>query len=183
MKVKAIEVGYYGEKRRKPDEHTAIFTLKNVADFSPKWMRVVTATAAEKAELKKILIKRKEEAENPKPKRIVVDDSHLAALGVDAIDANDEEQFDELFDEEAGKEQEAMDKKREKQQKAKKARTEAEGTDHPADFSGVEGADNASFPAGEVKTPKPKAAKKAAAKSEDESEDEAPAKKDEEEAL
>lgn len=35
MKVKAIRMGYYGIKRRRPG---AVFTLKDPKDFSANWM-------------------------------------------------------------------------------------------------------------------------------------------------
>lgn len=147
MKVKAIELGFYGEKRRKPGQIGSVFTLKKASDFSPKWMRVVDASSAEKSELQKILQKRQEDLMSPAPKRIQVVEDGFAHGATDGLDFNDKEQFAELFEED--KEAGNADKKREGQQKARKKRMEDEGLESPKDFSGVDGADDASVPAGE----------------------------------
>jgi hypothetical protein len=129
MKVKAIEVGFYGNKRRKPNEKSQIFTLNQVSEFSSSWMRVVSATAAEKEELKKVLEKRQAELNDPKPKRIIVAEHLVAKSGVDVAD---EEQFDELFEEGSGKEEELAEKKAEKKAKASKKKPAPSEPSEPA---------------------------------------------------
>lgn len=135
MKVKAIETGFYGNKRRKPfDTKHATFTLQKVSDFSSSWMRVVTATPAEKEELKKILEKRQADMNDPKPKRIIVSENLFAKAG---LDVSDEEQFDELFDEDAGKVEAIEEKKAEKKAKASKRKSPEAMTEAVEKPSGV----------------------------------------------
>lgn len=145
MKVKAIGLGYYGEKRRKPDFKGSVFTLKNVADFSPRWMRVVSATSGEKSQLMDILKKRAAILNDPSPKRIKVVE-HSYSNVESKFDPANKDQFEELFDDEAMDAADVADKKREGKQKAKKEREEAEGQGAPQDLSQSEGADEGSVP-------------------------------------
>lgn len=120
MKVKAIELGFYGEKRRRPDsKKDSIFTLKNVADFAPEWMRVVQADASERQELRKALEARQTYLADPKSKRIYEAEHKFSRVKQD-FSAKD--QFDELFDEE-----EVSDKK------SKKAAAKVEADEEEAE--------------------------------------------------
>jgi len=45
MKVRALRLGYYGDKRRRED---AVFFLKDKSHFSEKWMEVIEENAKPK---------------------------------------------------------------------------------------------------------------------------------------
>lgn len=167
MKVKAVNLGFYGNKRRKPDQPGSVFQLKEVKDFSPNWMKILSATDAEKNELKTHLVERKKLLDSTEPKRIKIVDDGFDTKGT-AIDANNKDQFDSLFT--SGDKEVDEEKRREAQGRALKERTEKEGTDHPADFSGTPPARDASYSPEDKAPVAPKAVKGKTVQAKDEDE-------------
>lgn len=96
IKVKAVETGFYGLKRRIPGRKGSVFLLKKVSDFSPAWMKVVECSEAEAGELKRHLEDMEAKASAPK---VEVKKPRLsAAEAFEAAFEKEEEEKDPLED-------------------------------------------------------------------------------------